>query len=368
MSCCGCWRLSIEMFHRMSGELLEPNVISTNALITSCEKGLQWPLALEAFHELPALPGPDVVTFGALLSSFEKATQWLLALEAFDLLLGEGPEPNLVSYNSLIATCDPQIAVSAAHVLPSSQWPLVLHLLEEMRNQSILPDLISYNAAISSCQDGNQWQLAVHLFDSLRRRRNTPSVVTFGSVISASGSDWTLALHFFQQMDRSAARERRGSGRHWRLDRWGRGRRRWAGHPKTPLEIGEKHHDLKPGKPSEDLLLQPNLLTCNALISCCEKSARWQMALQVFQQMNLQQMELDLVSYNALISSCEKGRQWQLALHFFEMIRDHLEPNVISSNALLSSCEKSLEWQKAIGFLMMMHEELIPGNIISCSS
>ncbi|CAK9081914.1 unnamed protein product [Durusdinium trenchii] len=304
MSCCGCWRLSIEMFHRMSGELLEPNVISTNALITSCEKGLQWPLALEAFHELPALPGPDVVTFGALLSSFEKATQWLLALEAFDLLLGEGPEPNLVSYNSLIATCD-----------KSSQWPLVLHLLEEMRNQSILPDLISYNAAISSCQDGNQWQLAVHLFDSLRRRRNTPSVVTFGSVISASGSDWTLALHFFQQM--------------------------------------------------EDLLLQPNLLTCNALISCCEKSARWQMALQVFQQMNLQQMELDLVSYNALISSCEKGRQWQLALHFFEMIRDHLEPNVISSNALLSSCEKSLEWQKAIGFLMMMHEELIPGNIIS---
>ena len=38
--------------------------------------------------------------------------------KAFDLLLGEGPEPNLVSYNSLIATCDPQIAVSAAHVLP----------------------------------------------------------------------------------------------------------------------------------------------------------------------------------------------------------------------------------------------------------
>ena len=34
----------------MSGELLEPNVISTNALITSCEKGLD-----SVFDERPSL-------------------------------------------------------------------------------------------------------------------------------------------------------------------------------------------------------------------------------------------------------------------------------------------------------------------------
>lgn len=44
-----------------------------------------------------------------------------------------------------------------------------------------------------------------------------------------------------------------------------------------------------------------------------------------------------MFSYSAIISSCEKSFQWQLALHFFQEMREAtVEANDITFNAVIS--------------------------------
>jgi pentatricopeptide repeat protein len=72
----------------------------------------------------------------------------------------------------------------------------------------------------------------------------------------------------------------------------------------------------------------------------------WQLAVGLFMQMAVQQLVPDVISCNALISCCEKGLQWQKALHFFSsMSLQSVKPDVVSYNAVLSACQKRLQWE-----------------------
>lgn len=47
--------------------------------------------------------------------------------------------------------------------------------------------------------------------------------------------------------------------------------------------------------------------------------------------------QADVFSYSAIISACEKSFQWQLALHFFQVMREaNVEANDITFNAVIS--------------------------------
>ena len=58
---------------------------------------------------------------------------------------------------------------------------------------------------------------------------------------------------------------------------------------------------------------------------------------------------LDIILSSALISSCEKAAKWPSALHFFGQTgRElHLQPNEITCGAIISSYEKGAKWQEA---------------------
>lgn len=65
----------------MRGGQLSCDVISLNAAISSCEKGLRWEVAISLFwmiHIVRVLP--DVVSYNAVISSVEKGRQWQLSL------------------------------------------------------------------------------------------------------------------------------------------------------------------------------------------------------------------------------------------------------------------------------------------------
>ncbi len=49
--------------------------------------------------------------------------------------------------------------------------------------------------------------------------------------------------------------------------------------------------------------------------------------------------ERNVITYSSLISACEKAGRWQLALELLdEMHRDNCKPNTVTFNALLSAC------------------------------
>ena len=73
------------------------------------------------------------------------------------------------------------------------------------------------------------------------------------------------------------------------------------------------------------------------------------MALSIFYSMMAAQLQPDVVSCNATISSCQREGQWQLALELFDtMPQARIAPNVISFNAAIDACEQGGQWQAAL--------------------
>jgi pentatricopeptide repeat domain-containing protein 1 len=49
--------------------------------------------------------------------------------------------------------------------------------------------------------------------------------------------------------------------------------------------------------------------------------------------------ERSVITYSSLISACEKSGEWRLALQFFEeCLKDNCRPNVITFNSLITAC------------------------------
>ncbi|CAE8585044.1 unnamed protein product, partial [Polarella glacialis] len=118
---------------------VEVNVFHASAVISACDKGRRWALALSVLGSL--LPQrnlrPNAFAYSAAMSACAKGGQWHSAL----LLLSQMPElkimPNAVSYNA---------GISAAE--KGGQWQLALCTLRQhMPEVRVAPDKISYNAA-----------------------------------------------------------------------------------------------------------------------------------------------------------------------------------------------------------------------------
>ena len=55
--------------------------------------------------------------------------------------------------------------------------------------------------------------------------------------------------------------------------------------------------------------LQPDVISCSAAISACEKGAEWETAFGLLQEMLGRSLQPGLFSCDAAISACEKGIQ-----------------------------------------------------------
>ena len=114
--------------------------------------------------------------------------------------------------------------------------------------------------------------------------------------------------------------------------------------------------------------VRANIICYSALISSFEKGFQWQFSMAAFHQMEMSQLVPDVICYSALLSSFEKGLQWQWSLHFFQvMSRKKLRPNSISYHAAISAAEKSGKWQLAQHFFVAMRTQVLKQNVVSCN-
>ena len=56
------------------------------------------------------------------------------------------------------------------------------------------------------------------------------------------------------------------------------------------------------------MAMRTNVITCNALISACEKGEELERALEVLEAMQQQDVAPSLITYSALISACKRGK------------------------------------------------------------
>ncbi|CAE8708476.1 unnamed protein product, partial [Polarella glacialis] len=147
------------------------------------------------------------------------------------------------------------------------------------------PDLFLFGAAVSACEKGGHWAGAVALLRELREARLSPDRVVLNAVISAFAQregGWVWALQLLAEMRKgapaSAAADRRAS-------------------------------------------VEPNVITYNAAISCCEKGRQWQMAFVLLRQLREARVEPSVVTCGAVLSACEKGLQWRRSLSLLGAMR-----------------------------------------------
>eukprot|EP00434_Breviolum_minutum_P013448 symbB.v1.2.011855.t1/scaffold801.1/size161289/11 len=71
-------------------------------------------------------------------------------------------------------------------------------------------------------------------------------------------------------------------------------------------------------------------------LAACANSKAWQGATWLLATMPLAEVTPNIFSCNAAISSCEKAHAWHAALHCFVVTKETLQPDAISFNASIS--------------------------------
>ena len=130
----GQWQAALKLLWQMPSSSLMPDVISYNAAVAACTQ--QWQVALQLLWQM--LPNdvapvtdrglkpvrrifgalstpvvtPDIITYNAVVSACEKGGQWLVALSIFKRMLDMGPalQPNRVTYQGLLSACERESA------------------------------------------------------------------------------------------------------------------------------------------------------------------------------------------------------------------------------------------------------------------
>ena len=79
--CAAQWQQALRLWSGMVGIRIDPDVTGYGAVISACEKGGQWLLALAQLREMHQQRAKvDVISYSAAVSACEKGRQWLLAL------------------------------------------------------------------------------------------------------------------------------------------------------------------------------------------------------------------------------------------------------------------------------------------------
>ena len=178
------------------------DVISFNATIRACEKGMQWQIGLHFLKEMTRRKGkmtPDTITYNTIIHSCEKSGEWQLALHLFEemLLFTRRPSPDVITFTTLISGCD-----------TLGQWQATLQLFSQMLEQYedlVPPNSGCFASAINSAEKSSKWRDALSWLKRMKENDLRLNGLTFTAGIRAAkrGKLWKSALELLQMMPSS---------------------------------------------------------------------------------------------------------------------------------------------------------------------
>jgi len=175
------WQRALELLQGLK-RLGKADVISYSAAISACEKARRASVALELLDEMRRVQvRTDDISCNAALSACEKSGYWQMGLNLLEQI--NALSPGSVSFNASIS------AMSSI-----SAWSSAVALFHAMRRFQVQPDDVSYNAAITSCE-GKHWWVGLHFFSSLQQQ----DPVSFGAMIAACA--WRRSLMLLEQLE-----------------------------------------------------------------------------------------------------------------------------------------------------------------------
>eukprot|EP00435_Cladocopium_sp_Y103_P038323 s3225_g10.t1 len=191
-SCVGQWPQALQ--------LLRPSasVFEVNGVITACEKGGVWELALRILFAASSQfkVAPDMISYSSAISACANRGLWETALLLLFEMTCKRIPANDISFNAVIGACK-----------EDGRWAEALSLLSLMEDQQHPPDVVSFGSAISTCDVAGRWAAAFGLLTSMAQREVTPNVLCFSAALlslrglRSAGRAWRMATELVQRMD-----------------------------------------------------------------------------------------------------------------------------------------------------------------------
>eukprot|EP00434_Breviolum_minutum_P003290 symbB.v1.2.002896.t3/scaffold156.1/size293155/8 len=93
-----------------------------------------------------------------------------------------------------------------------------------------------------------------------------------------------------------------------------------------------------------------NSATCyNFVLSACDKSMKWQHALEIFTTLKSKRLEATLISFNTLMSALGGSKKWQHALHMMRLQQEYqVQANAITYACAMDACLHASQWRWTI--------------------
>jgi pentatricopeptide repeat domain-containing protein 1 len=279
-------------------------LITSNSLISACQKSSLWPVALHHLHEAAAASiAPDTLSFNAAISACRRT--WRLALQYLKLMKICGTQWSNISYNSGISS--------------ELQWLRSLGMMESMRATQVQTSRVTYNAILDAMERGSMWQSGAAMFATLGTIQ--PDVVTYASSINSyvQVDAWAAVLELLTSMGSSRCTANTVTTTSAICACTERSEHRW------PLATS-LFRRLLAGN------LRPNELSSSSLLATMEV---WWQSLGSLTWMH--QLGINGLPFNAAAAGCALQYQWPRCLHLASM-ENSLD--VVSSNALAAVCHR----------------------------
>jgi pentatricopeptide repeat protein len=131
-------------------------------------------LAEKIFADVGESVRKDTVLCNSLLHARSRAGHVEAAVALFDSMKESNCRPDLYTYNTIMNM----------HVKVDSGLPKVLSLFKEMCLQGLQPDVVSYDILLAACAPKAHVKEAQRIFDAMKKRRVKPTVVTYTALIT----------------------------------------------------------------------------------------------------------------------------------------------------------------------------------------
>jgi len=287
----------------------------------------------------------DTVLYNALLHARSKAGQVQAVLDLFDAMKEESCRPNLITFNT----------VMDMFVKEGVGLAKVISVFKQMCKQGVQPDVVSYDILLAACATGDHVKEAQHLYEAMKKRGVKPTVITYTSLIAvyANTGDCRAALQVFNEMLTAKCNPNVVTFTAI-INACGRG-----GNVEEAQTIFEA---------MKEFGVKPNVMTYNAMIDVYRKHGEHKLAQLTFQEMIQAGLQPTNVSFTCLMSSFKAAGAYDEVVHIYESAKQSsLLCSVQTYTEALDACVKS---KNLAGVTRIMDDMRMAGcspNAVTCS-
>ncbi|XP_062202897.1 pentatricopeptide repeat-containing protein At1g18900-like [Phragmites australis] len=272
-----------KLLDEMSRAQCKPTVVTYNRIIHAYGRANYLREAVKVFEEMQeAGYAPDQVTYCTLIDIHAKSGYLEVAMDFYGRMQEVGLSPDTFTYSAMVNCLGKGGQLAAAY-----------KLFCEMIENGCTPNLVTYNIIIALQAKARNYANVVKLYKDMQVAGFRPDKITYSIVMEVLGHCGHLdeAETVFIEMRRDWAPDEPVYG--LLVDLWGK-----AGN--VDKALGWYHMMLQDG-------LQPNVPTCNSLLSAFLKMSRFQDAYSVLQNMLVQGLVPSLQTYTLLLSCCTEA-------------------------------------------------------------